>query len=136
MQTNTQPGTTAALDFFSCSPGQQNLFTVRSGVSTEAALSTASCFLDLARDCAFEGEGNLSNAAAYLIEMAKAVIDSLVDGVDSQPVDRARAHVFEHLTALHENGVLIINPQATKHEVDDAQGFLDWAGQQVKGGAQ
>lgn len=136
MQTNTQPGTTAAHDFFSCSPGQQNLFAVRSGVSTEAALSTASCFLDVARDCAFEGEGNLSNAAAYLIEMTKAVIDSLVDGIEASPNDAETAHVLERLTALHESGTIIINPQAVKCQSDDAKDFLNWAGQQAKGGAQ
>lgn len=138
MQTNTQPGTTAALNFFSCNTAEESLFSVRSGVSAKNALTAASCFLDLARTCAYEGteSGNLSNAAAYLIEMAKAVVDSLTIGIDSKPNERETAFVFERLTALHENGVLIINPQAVKHEVDDAQGFLDWAGQQAEGGAQ
>lgn len=134
MKTKTQPGTTAANAFFSCNSFNENLFSVRAGVSANNALETASCFLDVARDCAYQGDANLSNAAAYLIEMAKAVVDSLVRCADIQPNDAA--HVFERLTALHENGVLIINPQAVRHEVDDAQGFLDWAGQQAEGGAQ
>jgi len=46
------------------------------------------------------------------------------------------ANVLERLHALRENGVLIINPQASKSQSDDAQGFLDWVGQQVKGGDQ
>ncbi len=90
MQTNTQPGTTAALNFFSCNTAEESLFSVRSGVSAKNALTAASCFLDLARTCAYEGteSGNLSNAAAYLIEMAKAVVDSLTIGIDSKPDDQ------------------------------------------------
>ena len=46
------------------------------------------------------------------------------------------ANVLERLHALCENGALIINPRASKSQSDDAQGFLDWAGRQVKGGDQ
>lgn len=67
--------------------------------------------------------------------MAKAVIDSVMRGSVSKPDDSALAHVFERLTALHESGTIIINPLAVKMQSDDALGFLDWAGQQSKGGA-
>jgi hypothetical protein len=90
MQTNTQPSTTAAHAFFSCNTAEESLFSVRPGVSSKNALAAASCFLDLARTCAYEGpeSENLSNAAAYLIEMAKAVVDSLTIGIDSKPDDQ------------------------------------------------
>lgn len=138
MQTNTQPGTTAALAFFSCNTAEESLFTVRPGVSAKNALTAASCFLDVARTCAYESTEaeNLSNAAAYLVEIAKAVVDSLTIGIEASPNDAETAHVFERLTALHESGTIIINPQAVKCQSDDAKDFLNWAGQQAKGGAQ
>ena len=134
MKTNPQPGTTDATDFFTYTSSQKNLFSVRPGVPANGALEMASCFLDVARDCAYSGEGNFSNAAAYLIEMAKAVVDSLVRGTDAQPDDAA--HVFERLTELHKKGVLIISPDLGEFEREDAKGFLQWAGQQAEGGNQ
>ena len=134
MQTDTQHGATDATDFFTYSSSQKKLFSVLPGVPADGALEAASCFLDVARDCAYSGEGNFSNAAAYLIEMAKAVVDSLVRGTDAQPDDAA--HVFERLTELHEKGVLIINPAISVSEREDAKGFLQWASQQAEGGAE
>ena len=133
---NKQPGTTDATDFFTYSSSQKTLFSVRPGVPADGALEMASCFLDVARDCAYSGEGNFSNAAAYLIEMAKAVVDSLVRCTDSKPNDAETAFVLERLTALHESGTIIINPQAVKLQSDDAKDFLNWAGQMAEGGAQ
>ena len=134
MQTNNQPGATDATGFYEYSSSQAKLFSVLPGVPADGALEAASCFLDVARDCAYSGEGNFSNAAAYLIEMAKAVVDSLVSGTDAQPDDAA--HVFERLTELHEKGVLIINPAISVSEREDAKGFLQWASQQAEGGDQ
>ena len=133
-----QHGTTAAHAFFSCNTSNQNLFAVRPGIPAEDALNLASNLLDVARTCAYESseESNLSGASAYLIEMAKGAIDALVRDIEAGPNGRETAFIFEHLTALNENGVLIINPQAVKHEVDDAKDFLNWASQQAKGGAQ
>ena len=136
MKTKTQPGTTAANAFFSCNSFNENLFSVRAGVSANNALETASCFLDVARDCAYSGEGNFSNAAAYLIEMAKAVVDSLVRCTDAQPNDAETAHVFERLTEFREKGVITIRPDAYIAERDEAERFLDWAAEQAKGGAE
>ena len=137
MQTNTAT-TTAAHAFFSCNPAQERLFSVRPGIPAEDALITASNFLDVARTCAYEGTEteNLSSAAAYLIEMAKAVIDALAIGTEAKPDDRLVSNTFARLTSLHESGTIIINPLAIKMQSDDAQGFLDWASQQAKGGAQ
>ena len=136
MRTNTQPGTTDATGFYKYSSSQKNLFSVLPGVPANGALEAASCFLDVARDCAYSGEGNFSNAAAYLIEMAKAIVDSLVRVTDSKPNDAETAFVFERLTALHKSGTIIINPQAVKLQSDDAKDFLNWAGQMAEGGAQ
>ena len=129
-----QPRTTDATGFYEYSSSQKTLFSVLPGVPADGALEAASCFLDVARDCAYSGEGNFSNAAAYLIEMAKAIVDSLVRGTDAQPDDAA--HVFERLAELHEKGVLIINPAISVSEREDAKGFLQWASQQAEGGDQ
>ena len=134
MQTNNQPGATDATGFYEYSSSQAKLFSVLPGVPADGALEAASNFLDVARDCVYQCEGNFSNAAAYLIEMAKAVVDSLVRGTDAQPDDAA--HVFERLTELHEKGVLIINPAIGAIEREDAKGFLQWASQQAEGGDQ
>ena len=136
MRTNTQHGATDATDFFTYSSSQKTLFSVRPGVPADGALEAASCFLDVARDCAYSGEGNFSNAAAYLIEMAKAVVDSLVRGTESQPNAAETAHVFERLTAFREKGVITIRPDAYIAERDEAERFLDWAAEQAKRGAE
>lgn len=136
MQTNTQHGATDATDFFTYSSSQKTLFSVRPGVPANGALEMASCFLDVARDCAYSGEGNFSNAAAYLIEMAKAVVDSLVRCTDAQPNDAETAFVFERLTEFREKGVITIRPDAYIAERDEAERFLDWAAEQAKGGAE
>ena len=140
---------TSGHSFFPCNPARVKLFSVQSGVPVDDALETASAFLDAAlgaaRKAADSSDFNSANAADYLITMAKAVIDSIDRGaIDGATVgasgktadDSLSRNVFERLHALHENGVLIINPAAVKHESDDASSFLEWVGQQVKGGAQ
>jgi len=108
MQTNTQPGTTAAHDFFSCNSASESLFSVRPGVSAVNALEQVSVLLDAAlssaRDAVNSCSDNSACSATYLIEMAAAVIDSL----------------------------LIVRSL----KQDDARGFLDRASHQVNGGAQ
>lgn len=131
-----QSRTTDATGFYEYSASQKNLFSVVPGVPANGALEAASCFLAAARDCAHSGEENISSAAAYLIEMAKAVVDSLVCVTDSKPNDAETTFVFKHLTDLHEKGVLIINPAISAIEREDAKGFLQWAGQQAEGGDQ
>lgn len=136
MQTNT-PTTTASHPFFSSSSGQEDLFAVLPGVAAIEALETASCLLSVAHTCAFESTEteNLANAAAYLTDMAKAVIDSVMLGSKARSNDSDSAHVFERLAELRKNGVLIINPDASGIEREDAKGFLCWAGELAKGGA-
>lgn len=136
MQTNTQRGTTDATGFFEYSSSRANLFSVLPGVPADSALEAASNFLDVARDCAYQCDGNFANATGYLIEMAKAVVDSLVRSPAARLNDAETSFVFEHLTALHKKGVLIINPAIGAIEREDAKGFLQWASQQAEGGDQ
>ncbi|WP_301101099.1 hypothetical protein [Propionivibrio sp.] len=74
-------------------------------------------------------------SCATLADECRALFGQFPYPATAKPDGGKLASVFEQLNQLHRNGVLIINPQAVKHEVDDAQGFLDWAGQQAKGGA-
>lgn len=71
---------TAQHPFFSCCPNGTALFSVRPDVSLDDALDLASCFLASARDAAYEvadaSGGSSAFSAAYLIEMAKAVVDA------------------------------------------------------------
>lgn len=137
MQTNTLT-TTAANNFFPCSGSNEALFAVRPGIAAYEALEMASCLIDVARTCAYESmeAENLSLATAYLTEMAKSVVDSLLIGGTTQPDEHLQANVFERLSALRESGAIVINKDASSLEQNDAQGFLDWVGRQVRGGAQ
>ena len=74
--------TTASRDFFPCSGGDETMFSVRSGIDAFDALEMASCLLSVAHNCAYESTEaeNLSIAAAYLTDMAKAVVDSVMLG--------------------------------------------------------
>ena len=89
MQTNTLT-TTASRDFFPCSGGDKTLFAVRPGIDAFDALEMASCLLSAAHNCAYESmeAENLSIAAAYLTDMAKAVVDSVMLGSKSTSDDR------------------------------------------------
>ena len=136
MQTNNQPGATDATGFYEYSSSQAKLFSVLPGVPADGALEAASNFLDVARDCAYQCDGNFANATGYLIEMAKAVVDSLVRSPAARLNDAETSFVFEHLNALHKKGVLIISPDTSVIDREDAKGFLQWASQQAEGGDQ
>ncbi|MFA7243509.1 MAG: DUF3077 domain-containing protein [Sulfuricellaceae bacterium] len=67
--------------FFSCSPRKDKLFSVREGIPLEGALEQVSLFLDSAQAIAGIAEDvtpAVVYGAAYLIEMAKAVVDATV----------------------------------------------------------
>lgn len=82
------PGTpvpsTVTLKFpsISCSP---NLFQVNGGVPAVEALEAASLYLasalDMSSDSVQEGQGDGAYAVSYLIELAKAVVDSVSAGL-------------------------------------------------------
>ena len=142
MRTNPRAAT-AALPFFPYNSDRENIFAVQPGVPAADALETASSLLEVALDAVRNAsescEGNSANAADHLITMARALIDALWRGRIARTEtadDYALANVFARLTALRENGVLIIAPDVSRLERDDATGFLEWAGQQAKGGAQ
>lgn len=74
--------TTAANNFFTCSSGDETMFSVRPGIAAFDALEIASCLLSVAHNCAYESTEaeNLSIAVVYLTDMAKAVVDSVMLG--------------------------------------------------------
>lgn len=85
---NITPGATvprlAQHPFFSCNSEQERLFSVCEGVSILDALNQVSCFLASAQSAAESADGGdvrLIWAAAYLIEMSKAVVDSAINGL-------------------------------------------------------
>lgn len=79
--------TTEHTSFFTCASGRllEPIFSVREGIPIEDAMNLASCFLDVARDSAYESADGKSShqahSAAYLIEMAKGIIDSVNSAV-------------------------------------------------------
>lgn len=78
------PRVTASFPFFSCNADQQPLFEVRAGLSVRDAIELASTMLAAADDAAYhacELCNSFENrhtmwAAAYLIETARAVVNS------------------------------------------------------------
>lgn len=73
---------TAQHPFFSCNPSGDQLFAVREHISAIDALEQASCFMATALDVTYQAadstQSNAVSGAAYLIEMAKAVLDSAI----------------------------------------------------------
>ncbi|MFA7240508.1 MAG: DUF3077 domain-containing protein [Sulfuricellaceae bacterium] len=72
---------TADYPFFSCNLQKDKLFSVREGIPLKGALEQASLFLDSAQAIAGIAEDvtpAVVYGAAYLIEMAKAVVDATV----------------------------------------------------------
>ena len=109
----------------------------------ESLVCGVDAILDRQRDD-FNLDDVYSNELLILVRNQLAAMRARIDGSTytftvkgaAKPDDYALANVFARLTALRENGVLIINPTVSRLERDDAQGFLDWAGQQAKGDAQ
>lgn len=95
MATRTQGASaqsyTAKHPFNRCNHAGHLLFEVRAGVPAIDALETASCFMTSARDIAAEVAGNAEGenpnhywGAFYLIEMAKAVLDSAISAMHEE----------------------------------------------------
>ena len=74
--------------FYSTGPTTGPLFDVRDGVPALVSLEQASCFLGAVyqtlQDTAEEPNADVIYGAAYLTEMAKAVIDSVASGLALQ----------------------------------------------------
>lgn len=79
--------------FYSTGSTTGPLFDVRAGVPALVSLEQASCFLGAVyqtlQDTAEEPNSDVIYGAAYLTEMAKAVIDSVVSGLARQERDGA-----------------------------------------------
>ena len=78
------PRTSSEQAFFDCTPDFK-LFSVRKGAPSPSALASASCFLAAAIDIANQNDPN-SDAlwgSVYLIEMAKAIVDSVGANLES-----------------------------------------------------
>ncbi len=79
---NSEPTsrTTAFTKFLSCNVQHQQLFSVNAGIPLLDALEQASCFLASADSIITEAAMQCDNgtvwAAAYLVEISKAIIDA------------------------------------------------------------
>jgi hypothetical protein len=77
--------TTLQRAFYTTGPTTGPLFDVRAGVPALVSLEQASCFLGAVyqtlQDTAEEPNADVIYGAAYLTEMAKAVIDSVAAGI-------------------------------------------------------
>ncbi|QFY42319.1 DUF3077 domain-containing protein [Candidatus Methylospira mobilis] len=82
---------TTAYPFYPCNAEGNHLFQVRAGVSAVDALQEASNLLDAAKASAFEIATNrVEDVArntwtlAYLLEMAKAVVDAAITNMERE----------------------------------------------------
>ena len=77
--------TTAQRSFYVTGPSTGHLFDVRAGMPALLSLEQASCLLGAVyqtlQDTAEEPNADVIYGAAYLTEMAKAVIDSVAAGL-------------------------------------------------------
>lgn len=65
----------------------ETYFSVRENIPIEGLLEQASCLLASAKAAAYESDGKggeLSYASAYLLEMAKALVDAATSGLPEQ----------------------------------------------------
>jgi hypothetical protein len=106
-------------DFFRCSSRGDELFTVRDGMSAVVALEQASCFLAAALKGAYAlaemSEDDSAHAPAYLIEMAKGVMDAAI-GTISMNRDRQAGQDAGALLACLEE---LVSLATTRRGVDD-----------------
>lgn len=87
-ETTARPRQTAQHPFFSANPQGDLLFSVRADIPATDALEQASCFLSAARSAVYEAaEGSARESmygAAYLVDMAKAIVDSAILSLDAE----------------------------------------------------
>ena len=106
---------TAAAPFLSANSEQAMLFSVNPGVPALDALETTSCFLDDALK-AMGNEENCCFAAHYLIQMSKAVVDSLLSGLVQGNHGTNTAPVGESIDALQAKNAIL---EASLKQADD-----------------
>ena len=138
---STLQGVTAPQSLFN-----SDLFHLRAGVPAERAIEEASTFLasakDLARVLQDTVGGDVAYAAMCMIDLAKGLIDATLSGAmaanqgQTEAADRRQLDVLERVLRLADEGVLLINPEASELAADDARQFLEWAQRKTsKGGA-
>ena len=106
-------------DFFKCSSRGDALFTVREGVPALVALEQASCFLAAARKSAYEVAAKIETdsayAPAYLIEMAKGVLDAAILTIGMDGDRKAAQDAAGLLDCLEE----LVDMATARRGVDD-----------------
>ncbi|MFA7241917.1 MAG: DUF3077 domain-containing protein [Sulfuricellaceae bacterium] len=91
--TTTPKCKTADYPFFSCNTRKDKLFSVREGIPLEGALEQASLFLDSAQAITSNADDAVPEmifGAAYLIELAKAVVDAIVYATHAEEMGGGR----------------------------------------------
>lgn len=83
-----------------------------------------------------EDNADLMWSISHLAEKWEVEARQAVHALIPQPLQNRTADVLLRLHALCEEGVIIINPQATKLSADDAAHFFACVRQQLRGGAQ
>lgn len=142
----TPLGVTASYPFFSCNSARTSLFSVNPGVPTEDALQMVQCILEDALD-AMNHEEETNFAVHRLVTLAKAVVDATVKGLpESEPAEpvvgekrQGKTRYFDVIAQfhqLHRDGVLMISPDASDLDEDDALSMFDTARTIACGGAQ
>lgn len=138
---STLQGVTAPQSLFN-----SDLFHLRAGVPAVLALEEASTFLasakDLARVLQDTVGGDVAYAAMCMVDLAKGLIDATLSGCmernqgQEEATDRWQRDVLERISRFADEGVLLINPEASEVAADDARQFLEWAKRMTtKGGA-
>lgn len=82
-----QPVVTGAHAFPGVAANFNQVFAVQAGVPLDAALQHVSTLLDTAlrtsMDCAMESDSSRPWSAVYMLEMALAVLNASIDGMDA-----------------------------------------------------
>ncbi len=116
---------TSPLPFFPCNPSGDRLFSVRADVPLPDALEQASCLLAVARDATYQVAESLGSAAygpAYLIEMAKAVVDSL-GAVKPEPTVTASSTTLSSVITFLEAQLADSRQQSGKEAEGQGKAF-------------
>lgn len=137
MSTKTNKGAAALVtesrQFIEANPNGDRLFAVVPGIPAADALEQASCLLATARDAAYgvAANGKHSFAAGYLIEMAKAVVDSITlpDARAIEEEAQAAGKLAEALADL----VSQVQSGSSANEFRAIAALSDWNA--LKGGA-
>ncbi|MNM97281.1 hypothetical protein D3C81_1097810 [compost metagenome] len=89
---------TADTPFGACAAGHPPLFSVRAGIEAHDALVHASMYLRCAHDTGMQACDKVDAdargmiwATLHSVEMAKGLVDALLDGIETQALERKAA---------------------------------------------